>query len=474
MTPLLAVLLLAAPAPPPDPPAAGPAEVPAPGPVVDERTEAFERFVGHFKAGQYYEALPFAKRVVELTEAMADRDAELPTAYNNLAATHLSLQEYAAAGEYYGKSLELLEATQGIASRRLIGPLAGLAAVHVGEDQRGTAAEYYARALAVSRRADGLFNLEQLPLIDQAAQNLAALADYDGAEREYRYALKVAEQNFGYGDVRTLPALQQLATFYEQRNEYVAARNMYLRARDATQQEGGGSSPETIRALLGVARTHRMQLMMNPEVLDAQQIADEEDRGEALSREQRKLRSFAPVKDRMGLAAAQTALEMLRAATDPPARLLLETQIEIGDWYLTMSRPDIAMTHYEEAAAIHAAATAEGLPDPLAVPTLIFYRPPLAAIRSASVADERYLVRRTTFEFSVAIDGHPHSILVVESDMSEGQLSQSRRALARALYRPRFENGKAVASDGVRFTSEWSELAAPENPPAAPEAAAPG
>jgi len=474
MTPFIATLLLTGLADPPPTAVDAGAELRQPTPAIDERSEAFEQFRRYFDAGQYYEALPFAQRVLELSEARADRHLEAPTAYNNVAATQFHLGEYDAAAENFRKSLDLVEASQGIASRRLIIPLTGLAAVRVAQDQRGMAAELYARALAVSRRADGLFNLDQLPLIDQAAHNLTVLTDYEGAEQEYRYALKVAEQNYGYGDARTLPALQQLATFYEQRHLYVAARNMYLRMRDAAQQEGGGLNPQTIGALIGVARTHRMQLMMNPEDLDAQQLADEEDRGEALSRAQRRLRSFAGSPDRTGLVAARTALEMLQATADPPPKLMLDTLIELGDWYLTSSRPDIALSHYQEASAIHAAAADSGLADPLAVPSLIFYRPPLAAMRAAASLDGQYRVRMTTFEFSVSATGEPHDIVVVESDMSEGQLSQTRRALARAIYRPRFESGTAVASSNVRFTAEWNELVLPEKAEPAPESAPPG
>ena len=55
-----------------------------------------------------------------------ERDHELPIAYNNLGATQYQLGDYAGAESSYRKSLELLEATQGISSRRLVVPIAGL------------------------------------------------------------------------------------------------------------------------------------------------------------------------------------------------------------------------------------------------------------------------------------------------------------------------------------------------------------
>ncbi len=173
--------------------------------------EAYAQFRDLYEKSRFDEALPYAKRVVELSEADPERDHELPIAYNNLGATQYQLGDYAGAEASYKKSLELLESTQGISSRRLVVPIAGLGAVFAAKDEHALAAELFDRALAVSRRSEGLFNLQQLPLLQQAADSRYAISDFGGAEREHMYALKIAEQNFGYGDPRTLPPLLELA-----------------------------------------------------------------------------------------------------------------------------------------------------------------------------------------------------------------------------------------------------------------------
>ena len=245
----------------------------------DSRLEAYQQFRNLYDLARFDEALPLAKRVVELSESSGERDHELPIAYNNLGATQYQLADYPAAEGSYRKSLELLESTQGISSRRLVVPLAGLGAVYAAQDQHAVAAELFDRALAVSRRADGLFNLQQLPLLDQAADSRYAISDFGGAEREHLYALKVAEQNFGYGDARTLPALLQLGAFYESLREFIAARNMYMRARDVSLKPGV-YDPNSVKALVGIARTHRLQYTMDPDTLESQQPARDEVTGE--------------------------------------------------------------------------------------------------------------------------------------------------------------------------------------------------
>ena len=100
----------------------------------DSRMEAYGQFRDLCVKSRFDEALPYAKLVVELSEADPERDHELPIAYNNLGATQYQLGDYAGAEASYMKSLELLESTQGISSRRLVVPIAGLGAVHAAKD----------------------------------------------------------------------------------------------------------------------------------------------------------------------------------------------------------------------------------------------------------------------------------------------------------------------------------------------------
>jgi tetratricopeptide (TPR) repeat protein len=427
--------------------------------------DAYAQFRQLYESAQYADALPYARRVVELSEQDPDRDHELPIAYNNLGATQYQLGDFAGAGVSYNKSLELLESTQGIASRRLVVPLAGLGAVSAAQDDHKQAAELYDRAVAVSRRADGLFNLQQVPLLKQAADSRYALNDFPGAENEYMYALRIAEQNFGYGDAQTLPPLLDLATFYEGLREFIAARMMYLRARDVALKANPGYSPVAIKSLLGIARTHRLQYTMDPNSLEAQPARDDVT-GEQVGKVYPEPRS-SPVSG-TGLKAAQAALDLLRSTGNPPPDEMAETLIELGDWYQSTSRPALAAPYYAEAFGVFEAQPAND-PDatnPLKSPRMVFYRPPIAARRGLSKPSSQYAILKAVFSFSVDETGIPQQITVVSNEMSDDQLGQSRRALQKAVYSPRFSEGKAVSTAGVTFTSEWYEEQEAGAPPA--------
>jgi tetratricopeptide (TPR) repeat protein len=436
----------------------GPTAVaPAASPPLDPRMEAYDQFRALYETARFEEALPFAKRIVELSEADPDRDYELPIAYNNLGATQLKLSDYAAAEASYQKSLELLESTHGISSRRLIVPLAGLGAVYSALDQHAVAAELFARALAVSRRAEGLFNLEQLPLIEQAADSRYAVNDYGGVERERMYAIKVLEQNYGYADARTLPAVLRLAEFYESLQEFPAARGLYLRARDVALQESGGYNVAAIRAMIAICRTHRMQYTMDPDSLDDDIPVRDPVSGQLVGRMYRSSRVPAPEANRLGLKSAEQAVEILRAAEDPPKELFAEALTELADWYQSTSRSHQALPLYAEASTLYATHGFTGKGNPLIAPRMIFYRAPLSSKRGVGNVTGEVVVRSTVFSFAVTDTGNTADIQVVTTDMEDGQLSQSRRALSKAIYSPRFMDGKAVATEGVQFTSDWYE-----------------
>ena len=442
----------------------------------DAQMDAYQQYRDLYELGRFNEALPYAKLVVELSEADGDRDYQLPIAYNNLGATQYQLADYAGAEASYRKSLELLESTQGISSRRLVVPLAGLGAVYAAQNQHAIAADLFARALAVSRRSEGLFNLQQLPLIEQAADSRYAISDYAGAERERLYALKIAEQNFGYGDVRTLPTLLDLGAFYESLHQFIAARNMYMRARDISLKPGI-YDPNAVKALCGIARSHRLQYTLNPDTLESPLEARDEITSET-SKVHTGARVASPsVADRSGLKAAQTALDLLRSTSNPPPELVTETLIELGDWFQATSRPEIAMPYYAEAAAIFDAQTdADPLAGhPLKAPRMVFYRPPPSARRGPNTPPDQYVIRKTVFSFAVSESGLPTDIAVISSDMEENQLSQSRRAVSKAIYSPRFASGQPVSTAGVTFTSEWYQEQDPDSasPGATPTSAPP-
>jgi hypothetical protein len=248
---------------------------------------------------------------------------------------------------------------------------------------------------------------------------------------------------------------------------------MYMRARDVALKPGV-YDPDAVKALCGIARTHRLQFTLDPHTLESPQLTREEGTGSRIGTAYDESRVPPSAADRNGLKSAQLALELLRSTPNPPPELMTETLLELGDWFQATSRAASALPYYVEAASIFDAQVAQ---DPLAghplkAPRLVFYRPPLSASRGANTLSGQYLIRKTVFSFGVSETGQPFDISVVSSDMEESQLSQSQRAISRAVYSPRFDAGRPVSTAGVTFTSEWYQEYDTESAPADSESSA--
>jgi tetratricopeptide (TPR) repeat protein len=444
---------------------------PAAGQVADadgqvaERQAVYDEFRREFESGRYEAALPHAQQLVDLFEAQAPMSEQLPTAYNNLGAVQWRTGDLTGAEKSFSRALELLEQTQGIASRRLIAPLAGLATVYATQGQHARAADALQRAIAVSRRAEGLFNLQQLDLLEPLVQAFEAMGALEGVERELRYVLQVVRKRFGPDDPRTLPAVTRLAFLYEKLQRYPSARALWVQTARIGAREGGGRNAATIKGLLGIARTHRLQYIEQPESLVEAVPID------PLTGQPDPLMSMGmrggPVKlDGDGERAALQALEILDGTPDPPADLLGATLLELGDWYTTAREPALAVPYYERAWPVLQQTLTPGEIHPLAVPRPLYYRVPPAAARQRLSPDLRTIARRMEFGLDIAANGEVTSAQVLSSEADDSQTGQARRALERAWFSPRFEDGRAVPTEGCLFVETWHDVAPPEPEPA--------
>lgn len=427
----------------------------------EARTAAYEEFRRLFAENRFAEALPFAQRVVQLTESADPSDDELPIAYNNLGVAQLRVGDLDAAEASFDHALELLEDRVGIVSRRLIAPLAGLGAVQAARGNHALAADSLQRALAISRRANGLFNIDQMELLESLIENYTAAGNKPGIERERRYALQIVQQEYGFDDPRTIPAIVRLAEWYEKTDRYALARAQWQRVVDVASRESGGRNTATILGLVGIARNHRLQFVLNPESLESAQVSVDPWTGRPdpfpVLRE-----SAGPIKpDRQGESAALEALKLLDETPDPPKTLLAQVLTELGDWYVTTGKIDTALPYYQRAWPLFAETMAAGEPNPLAVPRPLLYRPPAAAVRNRDHPDVELAASSFEFTMNISATGETDRVTLVSNggDSDDYRAAQIRRSLSRALFSPRFEDGQPVATEGYRFTGTWYDVA---------------
>ena len=428
--------------------------------AAETRSALYEDFRRDYAAGRYAEALPKARELVTLVERDDPLSDELPTAYNNLGVVQLRVGDLPGAEASFGRALELLEQTQGIASRRLVSPLAGLGAVYAAQGQNARAVDVLQRAVGISRRADGLFNLGQLDLLDAVIRSYESLGILEGIERELRYQLQVVQKEYGADDPRTVPITMKLAMWYEQTNRYAAARALWTRVAEIGLADNGGRNAAAVNGLLGIARTHRLQYARDPGSIEGAPPVDPLT-GRVDPMFGTGMRPGAVRLDPEGEAAALKALGILDSTPNAPGDLQARTLIELGDWYLTAREPGRAMPQYERAWSLVGKILAPGEANPLLTPRPVLYRLPAAAVRNRGQPDTPTVARKLEFNLDIAATGEVTGVIPVSSEVADSQTQQVRRALEKAWFSPRFEDGKPVATAGFLFTEYWFEIAPP-------------
>ena len=451
------------------PAVANAADAPAPVDGTEQsraRDAAYQEFRGHFEAGRYNEALPPAERVVALSETLNRNGRDLATALSNLGATQYRLGDFIAAENAYGRALKLIEEHGGAGSRLLVTPLIGLGLTYQAGGRNDVAAPLLERAVAISRHADGLFNPEQrealLPLID----SYLALARWHDVDREEQYALKISEREYGTSDVRLLPSLQRLAHWYELGHRTNAARRVWQRmlviASDRAHQNVSG----VVTALRGYARTFRLDYQYGPDLNPEESavggnlgISPDAPQRDAFGRRINRESQGDYRLDAMGKDALESALGLVEKIKPPPQQALAAISIDLGDWYQVSSHFDKALSYYQRAwpALPAESGTAEAPVNALARPAQLLYRAPPSAVRYKDQPAGEVSEKAAIAEFTVTADGRVKDVRFVGGDASDAQKSAFASALSHSIWRPRFVDGKPVATEKVRLRESFRQ-----------------
>lgn len=413
---------------------------------------------------RWTDALTPARKLVELRAENANgKTAGLAPALNQLAGVERQAGELEAARQSYSRAIRVLEADFGTIDSRLIAPLRGLGLTYAALDMHEYATVVLERAVQIVRRNLGLFDPQQIDLVEQITTSEMQLGALDSAEGNVRYLLRVAANVYGEDDPRVAEPLCVLAYGYSQRGEYGIARELYLRAIAWIEAKGGPRHPALIGPLRGIA--------------DAQMRAFREgDPDKARADRQRisrnplgtRLTSLTYVDPRPGnrrnlTPEGQSALERAIAlieARPGSARTvdLVATLLQAGDWCLAKGDRPAAHERYAEVWRItheHDLAWAPAAHDapaiPLAAPVAVFMPPVVVHGAHRDRAAVEGTSQDVLLSFTVTAAGTVRDIRVVESNAGPHVVRSAIDAVERAIYRPRYEDGRAIATTGVAY-----------------------
>ena len=430
-------------------------------------------FTQRYLVGDYAGALPLAEADLKARAAAAPGSPEHLTALLNLASTQYQLGNHAGAVETFGTAATLATEQFGDNSPRTVSPLRGLGMALLAQQRPAEAAPVLARAVALSRRTQGLFNDEQAAIAIPLVAAYQQLGMYTEAEREQQYAYRAAEVHFGTNDLRLLPALDRLGRWYEETARPAQARMLHRRAFTIATEPKKTSASGAVRALIGVARTYFVEYRDGPEVQESM------DAGTASFRFSTDNAAMPPpgnmyYLDPQAERALQLAIEIADRAQH--AGLQEEAVTSYGEYLLLDGKAAAAEKQFARAALLRTARVAAGLvsalePDPLATPKPLLVRKPIFARRNDTAPAENVDVHTTVATITVTPQGTVTQAKVVSTDISTTHQRQWTSALERAVYRPRYVDGKAVSAEGVEVMLVSRTLKA-DRPAAKPDAKA--
>ena len=261
---------------------------------------------------------------------------------------------------------------------------------------------------------------------DSAAQNSDfAAGGYDAVVRDLLLRIESIEKEHGHVARELEAPLFELGKLYVSADQCRNAIPILRQAIALSQRLDGVMNPRQLRAM---ARTYRLETQYEQEAL----------RGRALDAE--------------GQRTLERAARIARASTsDGDTTLRIETLLELADWYQMDGAVRDAVKVYKEAwqAAVDAGRSGAEL---LGEPQPILYRAALGvALRRPPPDREKLKHYWIDFEFAVTRFGEVNAVVAKNATAPRDLQLGIAENLKRTHYRPRFVDGDAVDTAGVRI-----------------------
>lgn len=171
-------------------------------------------------AGKYNEALPLAKRVLQLREqALAPGHALIVDALSNLAELHAAKRDYGTARDYYQRVLTMYEQSPPQNRSEMARVLDSAAYLSYMDFDYGKAEKFFQRALALRKELTGDESLETARSGFNLAEFYRLQGEYSKAEPLYRKSIEVRGNALGPENEEVKKALERYSCLYYATNQ---------------------------------------------------------------------------------------------------------------------------------------------------------------------------------------------------------------------------------------------------------------
>jgi tetratricopeptide (TPR) repeat protein len=315
--------------------------------------------------------------------------------------------------------IDAIEKEHGKVARELESPLFELGKLYLSAGQCDNAISIVRQAILLTQRLDGVMNTRQLRMHEPLLRCLVERDYVRDLGRALDHVTLVSEAAFGKDTERMLKALANIGEWYEEAGQYESARETYNRAVRIARGIGGEQDVLMIEPLRALARTYRLEMQYEHEGLRVRAL------------------------DAQGQRLLERAAKIIRANSDINPNLRVDTLLELGDWYQMSGAVRDAVATYKEVWATR--------PGELAEPVPILYRAAVGTTLRRAPEDRAKLKHYwIDFEFRVTRLGQVEDVVATTTSAPRDLQQGIAENIKRIHYRPRFVDGEAVDTDGVK------------------------
>jgi TonB family protein len=229
-------------------------------PEIAEASRLAAQVVEFYNQGRYDDALPPAKRSLELREqALGPEHPLVGEALQNLASVQFGKKNFGAAQSLYKRALKIFEKAYGRDSVKLVALLDNMGWLYFAQADVGGAEDAFLRALALREKAFGSDADEVAQSTYMLAQLYEQLGRYDKAGDYYKRTVAIKEKTLGPNNEQLADYLDKSACVLSANGQHKEAMAMQSRAHDLRRQISGKPVQQVTGEVLQGKATSRME-----------------------------------------------------------------------------------------------------------------------------------------------------------------------------------------------------------------------
>ena len=463
----------------------------------DDTPTALVEFQAYSTAGRYAEALAVAARVVEqASDDQSATGAALVEPLLKLAMVRQQSGDYVAATRAGELAIELIERNGGVFDPALVEPLVFLARLEQAGGHHPAALERLYRGQHILHRAEGVMTHLQLPILANMIESYAAMKQTANTNEIIDQVFAIKSRNLDRNSVEYVPILLEQAEIKAMNGQFRTARELIYLALEILDQSLSENDPGLVDALKGLALVRYMEQANRTakSKLEAHHLVAPHIRLPIIAQAPTSTddaRNPGPTDSRIPRPTAARLVPRFEReiVTNPPIGLLsqgrkegtsalqkmiyimeehherfsvikrAEAHIWLGDWCMLIRKLDLADESYRAAWQILADEDdATGLlASYFGQPKRLKYHKPAIPRKGAGMY-ENYDGKYVEVRYSVDENGRVRKLKLGDSNSPATMNTRLRSAVKRAIFRPRYEDGQAVATDNLFFREEFSGM----------------